>query len=265
MIRTLFGFETQLKSRDLNLISAMVNGIGVINGFNNATIEGNRLVLNSDRSIEIIQPSLDNVEDDIYRVCHSCIARDGSMYLNTDHKLVVPQIIGYRSKLNEVLLFAVHQSTSDPVDNPVVLVAYWNPFNDISLYDLLYKPYIENPDIQSLYQFSEDTLNQYLKGLDFYNESNMLLLGVYGTYVNLKTRNQEYFSLPFRGSKRFPTSLPEEDGLVSIIKTLVNHQSKYETIVTEMASKVNNLQLTADNLNRRVDELTRRLGLVESK
>lgn len=264
MIRTLFGFENTLKSNDLNLLASLRGGVGVINGFSKGLIEGNRLEIglrNSTLRNNIYQPSWDNIEDPIPFVTHSCIARDGSIYVSSDAYLKVEPILGSKHKLTEVLLFAVHQPVNDPVVNPVTLVAYWNP-TTISLAEI-YKQYTNPSTVGDIYKLSTRSFDTILSGLSFYNKETMVLIGVYGKVLNTDTKVFEDFSLPI--SDNFPSVLPETDAINNLLETLIIHKTEYEKSVGDLYDKLTTLTLDFENINRRLDEVTRRLGLVESK
>lgn len=263
MIRTLFNFESPLKSGDLNLLASLRGGVGVINGFNQGLIEGDQLIIGHQNSgtNHLYQPSWDSVEDPIPVIHHSCIARDGSIYINSDSKIVVEPILGTKQKLTEVLLFAVHQSVNDPVVNPVTLVAYWNP-TTISLADI-YKQYSKPNTVDDIYTLSTSSFNTLLDSLSFYTKETMVLIGVYGKVLNTSTMVFEDFSLPL--SDTFPSVVPNNDPITNLLKTLIIHKEVYEESVTDLNKKLTTLSLDFENINRRLDEVTRRLGLLESK
>lgn len=55
-----------------------------------------------------------------------CISRDGYVFISDEQTLTIENIQGTQGSTEEVLLFAVHTTISEPVDNPVDFVAYWN-------------------------------------------------------------------------------------------------------------------------------------------
>lgn len=260
MIRTLFGFETQLKSSDLNLLASLRGGVGVINGFNKGLIEGDKLILTSKTFNNLYQPSW-GVEDSIPVIKHSCIARDGSVYINSSDTIEVKPIMGTKHKLTEVFLFAVHSSVNDPVINPVNLVAYWNP-TTVSLADI-YKKYCSPTTVEDVYNLSPKSFDLILEGLNFYNQETMVLIGIYGKVLNTDTKVFEDFSLPI--SDTFPSVLPENDSINHLLKTLIIHKIDYEKSVSDFSKNLETLTLDFENVNRRLDELTRRVSLLEAK
>lgn len=264
MIRTLFNFESPLKSGDLNLLASLRGGVGVVNGFSNGLIEGDKLIISSTDSYDnnLYQPSWDVSEDPVNLIKHSCIARDGSFYINSDSRITVEPILGSKNKFTEVLLFAVHQSVNDPVVNPVTLVAYWNP-TTISLSDI-YKQYSNPSTIEDIYnKLSLSSFDTLLNSLSFYKKETMVLIGVYGKTLNTNTMVYEDFSLPI--SDTFPSVVPKNDPINNLLKTLIIHKAEYEKSVGELYDKLTTLSLDFENVNRRLDEITRRVGLIESK
>ena len=91
----------------------------------------------------------------------------------------------------------------------------------------------------------------------------MVLIGVYGKVLNKDTKVFEDFSLPISDS--FPSVVPPSDALNNLLKTLIIHKVEYERSVNDLSEKLTRLSLDFDNVNRRLDEVTRRLGLLESK
>lgn len=247
-MKTLFEYGSQLNSRDLNLALASLIGVGPICGFNEVKIDGNLLKV---LSTEIGQSSgiyrhlfwdkvksrfVNQLEDggNIAQIQHACIARDGYMYIDDTPDL---QIHIQNSKVvnNEVLLFAQHIAVSDPVDNPVNLVAYYN-ISTTSFYQNFYLPQLTgdltlfysnsgNPDIS--FKKLEDQAFVSIPSSNVVKE-NSVLIGIYGTGFNGNTNTQENFSIvPYNGE--FPTKISYNVLVHQYLMNLGNRVSRLES------------------------------------
>lgn len=263
MIKTLFNYESDLTSLDLNLIVSTLLGVGVVNGFDNGTINGNKLILTSDSINPVSQPATDISIEPLERVSHACVSRNGSLYVNDQNTLDVSPIEGSKSKYNEVLLFANHQYIPYSVVNPVNLIAYWNPLQ-ISFYEELYKKYTTGDiSLEQATRLSSNSLEELLSKLSFYNKDSMVFLGVYGTYVDNVTGEQIKVSTPIYGNK-FPTAISKQDAIIPILNRLVVHQTTYEANVANLTNRVNDLMVSNQNLSNRLDDAVRRIGALEA-
>lgn len=263
MIKTLFNYESDLTSLDLNLIVSTLLGVGVVNGFDNGTINGNKLILTSDSINPVSQPATDISIEPLERISHACVSRNGSLYVNDQDTLEVSPIGGSKSKHNEVLLFANHQYIPDSVVNPVNLTAYWNPLQ-ISFYEELYKKYTTGDiSLEHATRLSNNSLDELLSKLSFYNKNSMVFLGVYGTYVDKVTGEQIKVSTPIYGNK-FPTVVSKQDAIIPILNKLLVHQTTYETNVIKLTNQVSGLGVSNENLSKRLDDAIRRIGVLEA-
>jgi hypothetical protein len=263
MIKTLFNYEAGLTSLDLNLVVSTLLGVGVVNGFDNGVIQGNKLVLTSNSVNPVSQPATDLSIEPLVKVSHACVSRNGSLYINDNDTLEVSPIGGSKNKYDEVLLFANHQYTAYPVVNPINLVAYWNPLN-ISFYEQLYKRYSTgNIKLEEVTHLSKLNIDELLGKLNFYNQSSMVFLGVYGTHVDSTTGDQIKVSVPIYGNK-FPTVISPQDVIIPILNKLLVHQTTYETNVANLTNQVNQLRVSNENLVNRLDDAIRRIGAIEA-
>lgn len=225
-MKTLFEYGSQLNSRDLNLALASLIGVGPICGFNEARIDGNILKIFStetSQSSGIYRHVLwDKVKSrfvnqleaggNTTQIQHGCIARDGYLYLEdlTDLSVLIQN---NKSINNEVLLFAQHISVSDPVDNPVNLVAYFNT-SSTSFYQNYYLPQLSG-DLTNFYNSGNDPKISFQKLEDQaflsipsgnVSKANSVLIGIYGVGFDSNTNRQENFSIvPYHS--QFPTAL----------------------------------------------------------
>lgn len=257
MERTLFDFEAKLRSGDLNLLASIRGGVGAVNGFNKGSIEGTNLVLTSDHPNYLVQPSYGE-GDDIPIIYHSCIARDGSIYINSNEVIEVKPIKGTKAKLNEVFLFATHQPISEPVVNPIILEAYWNNTN-VSL-STIYNKYAKLSTVEELLTSTINTeLNTILSNLSYYNANSMVLVGIYGTAATAAGSDPVNFSLPVYGS--FPTVIPKSDAIFRLLNNLVNQQVKN----SEDIASLKTLQASIVELTAEINLLSGRVGILEAK
>ncbi len=263
MIKTLFSYESDLTSLDLNLIVSTLLGVGVVNGFDNGVINGNKLILTSESINPVSQPATELSIEPLEKVSHACVSRNGSLYVNDGDTIEVSPIEGSKNKHNEVLLFANHHYTPYPVVNPINLIAYWNPLQ-ISFYEEVYHKYTSgDTSLEQLTKLSLNSLNELLSKLSFYREDSMVLLGVYGTHVDQVTGEQVKINMPIYGN-RFPTVISKQDTIIPILKKLMVHQTTYESTVANLLTKVNELTTSSTNLVNRVDDAIRRIGALEA-
>lgn len=248
-MKTLFEFGSQLNSRDLNLALASLVGVGPICGFNEVKINGGILNI---LSTEISNTSgiyrhlfwdkvksrfVNQLEDggNTTQILHGCIARDGYMYLDDSDSIQV-MIRNSKTINHEVLLFAQHLSVSDPVDNPVNLMAYYNTSNT-SFYQNFYLPQFTG-DLTIFYNNSgesginfeklEDQAFRAIPSGDNVSKENSVLVGIYGTGFNGNTNTQENFSIvPYNGE--FPTKISYNVLVHQYLINLGNRVSKLES------------------------------------
>lgn len=265
MNKTFFDFGSNLTSSDLNLVLASHRNVGVVTGFNRGVVTGNKLKIISDDYIQINQPGNSELDNEpIQRIYQACIARDGSTYLSTDQELHIAPIAGSKVKYEEVLLFAQHNPVFDPVVNPVNLVAYWNT-SQSSFYSNIYEPYTKNlTEVDQVFDVSKEVLENLLKRLSFYNATNMVLLGIYGTYSNTVTHIEESFSLPILAGG-FPSVLPKSDRVINLLRTLVIHKKEYEETVISLNKRVKQLEDVSETCVSQIQSLISRLGQLEAK
>lgn len=246
-MKTLFQYGDKLNSRDLNLALASLIGVGPICGFNEASINGNTLSIQSTRNAQLSgiyrhvlwdkvnSRFVNQLEDggNTAIIQHGVIARDGYMYLDDSLNITVP-IQNSRSVNTEVLLFAQHISVSDPISNPVNLVAYFSTSSD-SFYANHYLPQL-NGDLTQLYNTQDNyginfqkLEDQAFNAIPVGNVSkeNSVLVGIYGIGFNTESGVQERFSIvPYHGE--FPTRLSYNVLIHNHIMNLTNRVSRLE-------------------------------------
>lgn len=248
-MRTLFEFGSQLNSRDLNLALASLIGVGPICGFNEARVDGSILNIYSTETGQssgiyrhvwwdkVKSRFVNQLEEggNTAQIHHGCIARDGYMYLDDLTDLSV-HIQNTKATNNEVLLFAQHIGVSDPVDNPVNLVAYYNT-STISFYQNFYLPQLSG-DLTLFYNNGGESGINFKKLEDQafasiptgtnVSKENSVLIGIYGTGFNSNTNTQENFSIvPYNGE--FPTKISYNLLVHQYLINLGNRVSRLES------------------------------------
>lgn len=260
-MKTLFEFGSQLNSRDLNLALASLVGTGPLFGFNDGTINGTTLNIRTTHNSDLLGVykhvmwdlvksrfiSQSELGGNTAQLQHGCISRDGYIYLESNENIQV-LILNNRVVNNEVLLFANHVSVSEPIENPVNLVAYFNTSSN-SFYNDYYIPQL-NGDLKSAYNTQSDSKlnfesleNQAFNSIPIGNISkeNSVLVGIYGVGLNSNTGAQEKFSIvPYGG--QFPMSIPYNILIHKYISNLANKITQLEGSLDSLITRVNQLE-----------------------
>lgn len=221
-MKSFFDFMSEIKSSDLALAIGAPIGAGPFCGFGSGTISDNQLnvypypTYTDDRANRVKdrvvahsfhQPNSQEGK----KINFGCISRDSQIYINTDSVLQVP-IQGEATNFNEVFLFAVHTKVNDPIENPVNFVAYWNN-SSVSFYrlhkesqDVYYPvtsgsrvPLLSDHDVindsKFTYEYLETTVRSCCPSYDTGYQTNMVLIGIYGTGINALTSLEESFAI----------------------------------------------------------------------
>ena len=149
-MKTYFKYEGIIKSKEAAEAIAAPSGLGPFCGFGSATINGSRLTVSpqgvsGSKYANVIKDRImarymakASEDGELPDVNFGCISRDGYVFISDEQTLTVENIQGTQGSTEEVLLFAVHTTISEPVDNPVDFVAYWNESSE-SFYTLFKK------------------------------------------------------------------------------------------------------------------------------
>ena len=207
-MKTYFKYEGIIKSKEAAEAIAAPSGLGPFCGFGSATINGNKLVVSpqgvaGSKYANVIKDRImarymakASEDGELPDVNFGCISRDGYVFISDEQTITIENIQGTQGSTEEVLLFAVHTTISEPVDNPVDFVAYWNESSE-SFYTLFKKsldiyypiaeenrtPDIINNDIYSNYDMTYSHLLEMVESACPYysnNKTSVVLIGVYG-------------------------------------------------------------------------------------
>lgn len=236
-----FNYGSRISSKRLGEAIAVPTGIGPFCGFGSAEINStnNEIILKPgpigsasgiqtntqleytksagiDRLTSRKISTSSDANEDSFIINFGCITPDGTIFRSGEAEITLG-IQGTKGSLNEVLVFAKHKHISEPVENLVDFVAYWNNsgesfFNFYKSFEDIYYPLSiderrakvsNDPVLQD--KFSYDKLFSMATSAvrDFGNNiKEWCLIGVYGTGNNqiADGRAQEYFSLvPYSG------------------------------------------------------------------
>jgi hypothetical protein len=263
-MKTYFNYNQVIKSKDAAEAISMVHGVGPVVGFGSATIDKSKNTItlnplpNSDsvmyskmvgkqKQWNITKGSGDSEKNQTY---FAGIAKDGTIF-SSDASSITVEIQGSRGTYSEVLVFAYHVPVSEPIENPVSILAFWSESNTsfYTLYKKSIDPYypLTTSDREinfNNYPGTSDELsyealdNKALAACTYYNnnQNSLALIGIYGTGDNpvLGTSLESFALVPWDGC--FPEHLNYTPGIHNAIK-----QSLYrlETIIGDNSSRSN--------------------------
>ena len=275
-MKSFFRYEGRISSHELALAISLTCGVGPLCGFGRGAISGNGIKLyptsepgNDDDPTNHI---LDRITKRYLVKPHDLgespdtkfagVTRDGTLFLADDPYIDIPSISGIKGNINEVLVFAIHTPITEPIENPVNFVAYWNEAS-IDFYTL-YKQSIDayypepldkravgvmngNPNSRNLNYHS--LLNQVENSCPFYkaNKQTAVLIGIYGTGTDAITKKKENFAIvPYEG--QFPQPLDyniaEKNNLFNSIINLekkVGGLDEYRSIKDYVDGRIENI------------------------
>lgn len=239
MVKTLFQYQGQITSGDLNAAFGITTGYGPICGFGKGTINGSSITLYPyDSSTSPLNGALSNsVRDKLLasNINFALVSKNGALYYNDASSLTVDIEGTNLGNLNEVLVFAHRVNLSQPINNPIEILAFWNNGTSFKpIYNRLY-----NDDQEVSNTFSTDIsisykslIDQAKASCDVFNnnESDYTLIGIYGN---------DFVIIPYGGV--FPNSLPLYPGLLNRIR---DHIDK----LSQMYAQLNSTELGGLNL-----------------
>lgn len=254
-MKTYFKYEGIIKSKEAAEAIAAPSGLGPFCGFGSATINGNKLVVSpqgvsGSKFANVIKDGItarymskDSEEGELPDINFGCISRDGYIFISDEQTLTIENIQGTQGSTDEVLLFAVHTTISEPVDNPVDFVAYWNESSE-SFYELYKKsldiyypiseenrnPNVLNNDIYSDYSMTLSNLLEMVEtACPYYsnNKSSVVLIGIYGKGTDAMTKRNENFAIvPYQGKFQ---EIPYTTATHSMMKESITKVEKMST------------------------------------
>lgn len=254
-MKTYFKYEGIIKSKEAAEAIAAPSGLGPFCGFGSATINGNKLVVSpqgvsGSKFANVIKDritarymSKDSEDGELPDINFGCISRDGHIFISDEQTLTIENIQGTQGSTDEVLLFAVHTTISEPVDNPVDFVAYWNESSE-SFYELYKKsldiyypiskenrnPNVLNNDIYSDYSMTLSNLLEMVEtACPYYsnNKNSVVLIGIYGKGTDAMTKRNENFAIvPYQGKFQ---EIPYTTATHSMMKESITKVEKMNT------------------------------------
>ena len=288
-MKTYFKYEGIIKSKEAAEAIAAPSGLGPFCGFGSASIRGNRLVVSpqgvsGSKYANIIKDRIiarymakASEDGELPDINFGCISRDGYVFISDEQTLTIENIQGTQGFTEEVLLFAVHTMISEPVDNPVDFVAYWNESSE-SFYDLfkkstdIYYPIPEeerNPNILTNDSYSDysmtfsNLLEMVETACPYYsnNKNSVVLIGIYGKGTDAMTKRNENFSIvPYQGKFQ---EMPYTTATHSMIKESIKRTEQNNIgfpVVDESGNKLNIKQYIDTQLEALRKEFTNSLS-----
>jgi len=261
--KTYFGFQSQLKSKELIEAISLQHGPGPLFGYAGFSISGPNIILTpvpdtgdteiSDfrnhftklinsrmASRKIMIQAFDGADGNF-----GIITRDGYVEVNTASSISI-NISNTQSTYPEVIVIARHNYSEDVnVEMPVIYEAYWNQSNTsfFRLYkkaiDFNYPTPLESRSIEGLdvnQNPQEDTQLSYsylsstalsATGIDINNLNDCTLVGIYGTGNDVMSPTgalQKFVILPYDG--KFPMELTYSWSDINFNKDLLRYLYK---------------------------------------
>ena len=243
-IKTYFGFQSQLKSKELTEAIALQHGPGPLFGYAGFAIDESVITLtalpdNSDPELKDFRDHFNKLVND--RIASKkvmvnafegatgnfgIVTKDGYIEVNNGNDISI-DILNSTNRYSEVIVIARHNYSEDVnVEMPVIYEAYWNQSN-ISFFKL-YKKAIDynyptplssriigNLDTLTNNQSDPQLSYKYLldsalaaTGLELANTEDCTLVGIYGTGNDAMSETgavQKFIILPYDG--KFPMEL----------------------------------------------------------
>lgn len=258
--KTYFGFQSQLKSKELTEAISLQHGPGPLFGYAGFSISGpnitltplpntgdtelkdfrdhfNKLINSRMASRRLMIQSFDGATGNF-----GIIAKDGYIEVNNANSLTI-NISNTQSTYPEVIVLARHNYSEDVnVEMPIIYEAYWNQSN-VSFFRLYKKSIdfnyptplesrsIEGIDIDQVPQEDSQLSYNYListalsaTGIDSNNLSDCTLVGIYGTGNNAMSDTgnlQKFIILPYDGE--FPMKLTYSWSDINFNKDLLRY------------------------------------------
>ena len=263
MAKTYFGFESQLKSKELTEAIALQHGPGPLFGYAGFSIDGPNITLTP--TPDVGDSELSDFRNHFSKLVNDRLAskkvmiqafngatgnfgiitKDGYIEVNEQGYIGIT-ISNTQSTYPEVIVIARHNYSEDiNVEMPVIYEAYWNQSNvsffklykkaiDINYPTELSSRKIEGLDINQVPQEDSQLSYEYLlstaltaTGLDLNNMDDCTLVGIYGTGNDALADNsslQKFIILPYDG--KFPMGLNYSWADINFNKDLLRYLYK---------------------------------------
>ena len=254
-MKTYFNYEDIIRSKDAGEAIASPVGIGPFCGFGSATIANQSITLHAKGKDGTVTqyPVADLIrarrmykgDSDISVTNFGVVASDGTIFTESEENIAITTIQGTEGITGDVIVFAVHQQITEPVDNPVTFVAYHNS-SSTSFYDLYkrsqnpYYPSSSNQEFVNKDIFEDSDLSyeslcnrvEAAVGSNLINWDTMVLVGIYGRGTDSETQTSEdYAIVPYGG--RFPQPLSYNTAVYGAQK---KQASMLETLLADIPS-----------------------------
>jgi microcystin-dependent protein len=260
--KTYFGFESQLKSKELTEAIALQQGPGPLFGYGGFTISGTDIILTPtpnagdtqlkefrDKFNKLIESKMSQrvmiqaLGDEVSNF--GIVSKDGYVEVNSDNNITIP-ISNTQSTYPEIIVIARHAYSEDVnVEMPILYEAYWNQ-SSVSFFKL-YKKAIDykyptslgsrviksldedadpQDDTELSYSYLESTALA-ATGLSASNTDDVVLVGIYGTGNDMMSETgtlQKFIIVPYE--RKFPMPLTYSWADVNHNKDLLRYMYK---------------------------------------
>lgn len=269
-MKTYFDYESIIKSKDAAEAIASPVGLGPFCGFGSATIANQAITIRAQGLDGTITryPIADRIrarqmykgDEDISTTNFGVVAADGTVYTDSAETIAIPTIQGTEGVSGDVIVFAVHQQVTEPVNNPVSFVAYHSA-SSTSFYELYkrsqdpYYPSSESQEFSKKDIFEDQTLSyanlcsmvESAVGNNIINWDTMVLVGIYGRGTDAETETSEDFAIvPYGG--QFPQPLPYNTAVYGA-------QQKQAKMIQQMMATIPSNQSLVDFIRNYINSL----------
>ena len=269
-MKTYFNYESTIRSGEAAEAIASPIGIGPFCGFGSAEYSNVTLTIyptGLDGTFTQL-PIADRIrarymgktQDENSNTRFGVIAADGTIYTDYQETIEISEIQGSQGTNDNILVYAVHVQVTEPVENPVTFVAYWNSSstNFFELYKRSMDPYYPRTSstdnyLENIDPYSDEELNySYLCELakaacpsGQINDETMVLVGIYGSGINAETNLTEEFAIvPYNG--QFPQPLPYNTAVYGAQQAQI---SNLQTMLSSLPTDTSLLDYIKDYIN----------------
>ena len=261
--KTYFGFQTQLKSKELTEAIALQHGPGPLYGYAGFSLSDNTIIItpepnSGDTQLKDFRDHFSKLVNDKlaskrvlvqsfsgYTGNFGIVTKDGYIEVNDANQISI-KISNTQSTYPEIIVVARHNYSEDVnIEMPVIYEAYWNQ-SSVSFYRLYKKAIdfnyptplasreIEGLDINQFPQEDSQLSYSYLynnalsaTGIDLNRLSDCTLVGIYGTGNDAMSTTgslQKFIIVPYEG--KFPMELNYSWSDINFNKDLLRYLYK---------------------------------------
>lgn len=257
-----FQYGSTIRSLEATQVMASTLGIGPFVGFCRADIsqEDNQIIIHSKPTdttnltyyedlSKIVSRYINRVYDNLTSdTKFGLIARDGSIHIEDYEDTITIDINGEPTHgINQVIVFAIHQPSSQPIESPVRFKAVWSTIDFYNLYKFSMDWYNQSGGIQpeqsivdiDPYRYSslnfkaleDKVIESYPDYID--NIKSWNIVGIYGTSVDVSTQGSKPFSIVPYFSK-WPVELTYNTAIHTL---LIGALDRLDTITINQAKE----------------------------